>query len=148
VAANPPGTPGADLATLSVGIDIKPASINNVVSLRPRGLSTVPVAILGGESFDVLWVDVGTVVFGPGSAEPMHDVPRACARCDHHFNDVDGDGFIDLVLHFRVHEAFDQGDVTLTEACIAGWTLDEEGIPNDARAVSFAGCDAVRIIAA
>ncbi|UCF20022.1 MAG: hypothetical protein JSU87_01010 [Gemmatimonadota bacterium] len=146
LATNPPGESGTDQVALSVDIDIKPASVNNVVSLQPRGLSMVPVAILGTESFDVLWVDVSTVAFGPGEAEPVHDVANTCASCGHHLQDVDGDGVIDLVLHFRVQEAFDPSDAAITEACLDGLTLDDEGIPEEVAGVPFSGCDAVRLV--
>jgi hypothetical protein len=58
----------------------------------------VPVAILttstaAGEpvDFDAGEVDPGTVAFGPGGAAPAHGG---------HLEDVDGDGDVDMVLHF------------------------------------------------
>jgi hypothetical protein len=91
----------------------------------------VPVAILGSDTFDVAGVDGVTLAFGPDGAAPAHDLSDSAEFADH-LEDVDGDGFVDLVAHYRTEEtgiAF--GD---TEACITGETLD--GVP-------FEGCDAV-----
>ena len=104
-------------------IDIKPGSDPNSINTKSMGL--VPVAILGSDAFDVTEVDVITLEFGPAGATPAHDG---------HLEDVNGDGFTDLVSHYVQKETgLSSGD---TEACITGETLD--GAP-------IFGCDSVRV---
>jgi hypothetical protein len=108
-----------------VGIDIEPRSPANRINLMRRGF--VEVAILGSERFDVADVDGATLAFGPAGAAPVD--------ADGRFEDVDADGFEDLVLDFRTEEtgiAF--GD---TEACMLGETWDT---------VPIGGCDAVNVL--
>ncbi len=77
-----------------VDIDIKPGSDPNGVNPRSRG--KIPVAILTTPTFDALDVDPVTVAFGPNGA--------AIAHLQGHVSDVDGDGDLDLLLHFRIGE--------------------------------------------
>jgi hypothetical protein len=86
----------------------------------------IPVAILGSDTFDVADVDVTTLAFGPDGASILH-------RRDEHFRDINGDGFTDVVSHYRTQETgIAQGDV---EACISGMTFD---------GIEFEGCDSIR----
>lgn len=104
-----------------VEIDIEPNSDANSINLMSRDF--IPVAILGSDNFDVLDVDVATLTFGPVGAEgaaPAHIQGG-------HYQDVDHDGFTDLLSHYRTHETGIA--VGHTRACVVGETL--EGIPFD-----------------
>ncbi len=106
---------------VEVDIDIKPGSDPNSINSKSMGL--VPVAILSSDGFDATDVDVTTVTFGPGQAVPVHSG---------HLEDVNGDGLIDMVVHFVQKETgLFPGD---TEAALNGATND---------GLEFCGMDAV-----
>lgn len=77
-------------AVITVSIDVKPGSATNPVN--PKGRGVIPVAILGSATFDAATVDVASVQFGPGNAVAS----RGAAQVE----DVNGDGYDDMVLHF------------------------------------------------
>jgi hypothetical protein len=114
--------------SVTFDLDIKPGSDTNPINLAGRGL--IPVALLGSESTDVSQVDMDSLAFGPGEALPTH-----AARG--HFEDVNGDGFVDLLSHYRTADA---GIVFGAEsACVTGSTLS--GVP-------FSSCDAITTVPA
>ncbi len=113
--------------TLLTPIDIKPGSFPN--SINPDSKGVIPVAILTTDDFDASMVDASTVKFGPGQAAMVHT--------DAHLEDVDGDGDIDMVLHFMTEDTgIKAGD---TMACLGGKTTDRK---------PFAGCDSVVVVPA
>lgn len=106
-----------------VDIDIKPGSYPNSINPKSKGL--IPVAILTTRAFDAATVDPQTVRFGPKHAVPVR----------HSLEDVDGDGDIDMILHFRTEETgIAQGD---TFATLTGKTYGGTFI---------AGTDSVRTV--
>jgi hypothetical protein len=115
---------GNVIAVVANMIDIKPGSDPN--SINTKSMGVVPVAILGSETFDVADVDVTTLAFGPAFASPAHSG---------HLEDVNSDGFTDLVSHYRQKQTgLAPGDM---QACIEGQTTGGE--------VIF-GCDSVNIV--
>jgi hypothetical protein len=105
-------------------------------AIDPFSRGVIPVAILGSDTFDVADVDVTTLAFGPTprtggggpQASPAHGVGG-------HLEDVDDDGFTDLVSHYRTQDSgLALGD---TEACVLGATRD--GTP-------FVACDDITTV--
>jgi len=124
---------GAGLGVQTVNIDIKPWSYPNSINLRDNK-GVIPVAILGNESLDVTSVDVTSLRFGPSKAKPTHDLTNPIVYGDH-LQDVNGDGYIDLVSHYRTKDTgLTVGD---TSACLIGALNDSTPIN---------GCDSVRIV--
>ncbi len=93
-------------------IDIKPGSDPNSINLKSKG--KVPVAILTTDDFDASTVDPDTVKFAGA-----HSVKWA-------FEDVDGDGDDDMILHFKTPEL--DLDTSSTEAYLTGFNSDGEFI--------------------
>ena len=123
---------GDEIIPIAIQIDIKPGSAPNTIN--PRGEGLIPVAILGSTTFDVFQVDGTTLAFASDRAAPKHDLgdPKVFAN---HLEDVNRDGFTDLVSHYRTEEtgiAFGDNMV-----CLLGKTLDGE---------PFEGCDAIRTL--
>jgi hypothetical protein len=113
---------------IQISIDIKPGDGPN--SVNPRSSGVIPVAVLSTAEFDATTVDFYTVQFGPGQAQPAHSQP--------HIEDVDGDGLMDLVLHFRTEDTGIQcGE---TEATLTGDTWDGAGVQGT-DSISTVGCN-------
>jgi hypothetical protein len=106
-------------------IDIKPGSDPNSINLKSKGV--VPVAVLTTDLFDAATVDPETVEL------------EGVAALKWAMDDVDGDGDLDLVLHFSTQELAVPLDANSTEATLTGETNDGE---------AFSGTDSVRIVKA
>ena len=107
-------------SVIEVEIDIKPGSDPNSINLKSKGV--VPVAVLTTD-FDASTIDPETVVFA--GAVPVRST----------LEDVDSDGELDMLFHFKTQ------DLDLTEdstgATLTGKTLDE---------VDITGTDTVNIV--
>jgi hypothetical protein len=114
----------ASLSTANVSIDIKPGSDPNPVNPKSKGV--IPVAVLGSIDFDATQIDFSTVKFGLAEAPPAHDG---------HVEDVNDDGFMDMMFHFKVQATgivCGETEATLTGATFGG--------------IQFNGTDAVKTV--
>lgn len=78
-----------------LNIDIKPESADNAVNCL-NSKSLIPVAILTTPELDARQVDPATAGFGPARAPEVHGAS--------HVEDVDADGDLDRVFHFRIDQ--------------------------------------------
>ncbi len=122
------GSPAALVVELNpIPIDIKPDSFPN--SINPGSRGTIPVAILSDSTFDATSLDRTSLTFGRTGDEP------SLAFCNSSLEDVNGDGLLDRVCHFKTQSAgFQSGD---TAGVLKGRTLT--GIP-------ISGTDSVRLV--
>jgi hypothetical protein len=108
-------------------------AVASTINARKKGV--VRIALFGSDTLDVDQVDVSWLRFGPGRAAPAHDLSDDFTYNDHRV-DVDADGVMDLVMHFRVRESGIQaGDESVH---LLGKTID--GQP-------FKGVDSIRTLA-
>jgi len=97
---------------LGVTINVKPGSSQPILNIGAQG--TIPVAILSTGSFDATQVNPSTVTFGKTGEE----APALGSSPE----DVNGDGTLDIVLHFSIPSTGLQvGD---TQVILMGRTLD------------------------
>ena len=103
-----------------IDIDIKPGSYPNSINCKNKQ-EVITVAVLTTEDFDAMTVDHTTVTFE--EASEIHVDKRGLPI--KHVEDVDQDGDIDLVFHFRLR------DTKLTCASTIGTLkgLTYDGIP-------------------
>ncbi len=115
--------------TDEVEIDIKPGGNPNNINLKSKGV--VPVALLTAGDFEAGDVD-------PGSVEFEGALPVRAKLCD-----VDEDGDMDMLFHFRTQELIKSVDnpegldETSTEATLTATTID---------GVQIEATDQVRIV--
>lgn len=107
-----------------VPIDIKPGSFPNSVNCK-NSKEIIPVVILTTPLFDATAVDADTVRFGPVGAQETHG-DKKTGKAQRHVEDVDNDGDLDLVFHFRF------GDTGIQcrdgKAALTGLTIDGHNI--------------------
>ena len=126
-------------APLPIAIDIKPDSDINPLQCRQPLHGVVPVAVLTTDGFDAAELDPESVRFGPDAAEPVRrpgggrneitglgrdrrsPVGRIAIETD-----VDGDGDLDLLFHFRLA---DIGiECGMTQLTLTGMTRDGQAV--------------------
>jgi hypothetical protein len=117
-----------------VVIDVKPGSDPNSINCYNTN-EIITVAILTTDDFDALSVDHTTVLFM--NASEVH-VNKKTGVLKRHEEDVDGDGDIDLVLHFIM------GETDLVSSCNEEITCGLTGETFEGSAII--GLDACRMI--
>ena len=103
---------------LEVNVDVKPGIDTNPINCN-NTKGVIPVAILSTEVFDATMVDHTTVSF-EGACETH--VNNKTGELRRHEEDVDGDGYIDLVFHFLLGDS--NLDCDSKEGTIRGETFD------------------------
>lgn len=92
-------------------------------------VTSTSVTIPGSINFDATQVDFSSVTFGPDGASPIHDG---------HVEDVNDDGYPDMVFHFKIQETgIVCGD---NEATLVGETFNETTITGT-ETVKTIGCN-------
>jgi len=116
---------GNRMTEIIIQINIKPGSDPNSINLGSNGV--IPVAILTEGGFEAASVNTTSILFGRTGheAEPVH----------YAFEDVDDDGDIDIIFHFRTQEAGLEAEDT--EAILTGQTTD---------GIEITGTDSIRIV--
>ena len=112
----------SELIPEPIAIDIKPQSDPN--SINPRSKGKIPVAILSTMDFSAPdEVDIDSLMFGASGGE------ESLSFCNRSPEDVNGDGYDDLVCHFYTQmTGFGCED---REGIVRGLTID--GIPIEGR---------------
>jgi hypothetical protein len=103
-------------------LDIKPGSYPNSINTKSKGV--ISVALLGTDTFDVTTVDVTTLRFGPSDALPVHDLTDPIVYAGH-LQDVNYDGYIDLVSHYSTKQTGIAVGQILAELDYDGSTVDD-----------------------
>ena len=102
----------ASAGPITVVMDIKPGTFPN--SINPRSNGVIAAAILTTDTLDATTVDPSSIEFGPHGATEAHG--RG------HFEDVNGDNRLDLILHFKTREiGIECGTASIS---ISGTTLE------------------------
>jgi len=94
-------------------------SVKGSIKTGKRGV--VPVVVFGNEALDVADLDVDSLRFGLDGAYTAHDLTDL-SNWNEHVQDVNLDGFMDLMTHYRADESgITPGDQS---ADLLGLTLD------------------------
>ena len=114
-------------SAVDLALDIRPGGFPNPVNPKSKGV--IPVAVLTTETFHASTVNPTTVRFGATGTE--------AAPVQSALEDVDGDGDIDIMLHFRTQNTAIQ--CGKTSASLTGQTFDGRAIEGSDSIVTV-GC--------
>ncbi len=117
--------------TQEVVLDVHPGSDVNPVNLKSQGV--LPVAILSTADFSAADIDASSLLLG----DP--ELAGAVAPLRSAVEDVDGDGLLDLMLHFSTPALVSAGavDAASVELALSGATTGGSAI---------VGADSIRIV--
>lgn len=93
-----------------VDIDIMPGSDKNPVNMKSKG--KLPVAVLSDEEFDVTTVDPTSVTLGNDNGAETPIIVKKNGTLMYSFEDVDGDGDVDMMMHFEIQDLIANGDLS------------------------------------
>jgi hypothetical protein len=96
-------------------------TINIVSSINSHKRGVVPVVVFGSDALGVADLDVDSVRFGPDGAATAHDLTDP-STWNEHVQDVNLDGFVDVMTHYRMDESGIQPGDELAD--LVGLTLD------------------------
>lgn len=123
---------------IEILIDIKPGSWPNSINTRQKNGLT-PVAVLTDETFDAAILDPATATLGDDDGNDTPVAMRNNGTVYGSLEDVDGDGDLDLILHFSTPDLVANGDLhSATEGLVLN-IMDFDGN-------AYRGEDAVRAV--
>ena len=123
---------------LGIGVDIRPGGSANPVNLSGNGV--IQVAILSSADFDATTVDPATLLVGDAANPGTAAATRPNGTYQVHVQDVNHDGLPDLMVHVRVSDLVENGDLTATTTSLVVQGFLENGCTN------FQGESAVRVV--
>lgn len=92
----------------TVNIDIKPGSYPNIINPKEQGL--LPVAVLGSRSFSTSEVNIATIKLE--DVAPANTGSSNSSKLTYSYEDVNSDGYKDLIVFFRVQDLIESGRLT------------------------------------
>ncbi|MEI6275774.1 MAG: hypothetical protein WCP08_07280 [Prolixibacteraceae bacterium] len=92
-------------------MDIKPGG-GNVVNLKSKG--TLPVALLSDANFDATTMNLPTITLGNNVGTETPIIIKNDGQYQTSFEDVNGDGLRDLMIHFSTQQLITNGDLNLS----------------------------------
>lgn len=127
----------APAEVVSVAIDIKPGSDWNPINIKSRGV--LLVAVLSSPDFDASSLAPESITLGDDLEDDTPVAQRRNGSLMARLKDVDDDGDVDLLLHFRTQSLVENGDLNAdTEELIL------TGVGADG--ASIKGSDGVEIV--
>lgn len=115
---------------MAIGLDVLPGSDENPLSMRAKG-GVVPVAVLSAGDFDATSLAPATVFLGENGTGGVPVAQRNNGSYMVSFEDVNGDGVDDLMLHFDRAALIGMLSADSTQVVLHGTTnggIEVEGV--------------------